>query len=264
MFNRSIIMFIFFTFFTFTYNTLNGAIIINFERDEAEDKLRVVSFNTHTQKLLRYELINIPCTGRKLKEYLNDTFSSTGGLQELDYFIEYTSNKNLRIIDLINNSERILYKESNENFIILFQGKISSSPKGEIGEFRNKNFWSSQEIDEKSPLEIKKIIPKSKLREAYEASFPIIHQDVTPPLTLASLSKNKKANLGELLTTLTLFSFGYTQISTKYGGNKGFDGAFESKSRKYLFVTQSKQEKKERTAKNIMKHQLDEKKSMKL
>lgn len=57
--------------------------------------------------------------------------------------------------------------------------------------------------------------------------FPIDLDDKTSQ-TLQSISLNNKGKLGELCATLTMLSFGYYQHPTKYGGDKGFDGVFES------------------------------------
>ncbi|OJW51170.1 MAG: hypothetical protein BGO67_12670 [Alphaproteobacteria bacterium 41-28] len=230
MTNKIKLFFSLLAFFIFSLTSSKGFIVVDFE-DISNGKTRIVALNTRTQQLLLYKEVS-----QVLNERLNGyvlSFASPGNIQ-----VQSDSPQEAMIV----RSKKVISVDQN-----LQQMPCASY-----------NIYSSQQITIKSPQEIEAILPKPKKKEAAGANFPIDREGDKGIRTLESLSNAYKGALGELATTLTMLSFGYTQHPSKYGGDNGLDGVFEDWGRKYLWLTQTKQEKKPRTAPNIMRNFLNE------
>lgn len=224
------------TFFIFLFIYIvalfpsEGIIVIDFE-DISSGKTRIIALNTETQQLLLYKEVN----GTSADEIEGHKVNLS--------------------------SERVyvqLFTDSDELMIVRSKFEIVCPEGYDYDDMVDDFLWASKEIKVKSPKKIQSILPKPKKRETQDHGFPISIEGAKGVKTLESLSKDDKGNLGELCATLTMLSFGYIQHPSKYGGDNGFDGVFESCTNNYLWLTQSKQEKKQRTAANIMDRSLNE------
>lgn len=162
------------------------------------------------------------------------------------------------------NTVRICKKEpspfSYEPMIVRATRSIIADKSWGCTQINSYNVRFSEEIKEKTPEEIGTILPRPNMKESRGVGFLISRPQDKGVKTLETLNIHDKGSLGELATTLTMLSFGYTQHPSKYGGDNGLDGIFESWSKQYLWLTQAKQETKQRTALNIMENFLNENK----
>ncbi len=73
-------------------------------------------------------------------------------------------------------------------------------------------------------------------------------------------NSDERKQIGEIATTLTMFSFGwFTNFPTQNGSNHGLDGAFLHPSGKFLFLTESKCRDENKTATNYLEDEMSEK-----
>ncbi len=229
--NRNIrTLFIFLFIYIFSLFPSQGIIVIDFE-DITSGKTRIIALNTETQQLLLYKEVN----GTSADEIEGHKVN----LSSEKVYVQ-------------------LFTDSHELMIVRSRFEIVCPEGYDYDHMVDDFLWASEEIKVKSPKKIQSILPKPKKREAQDHGFPISIEGAKGVKTLESLSKDDKGNLGELCATLTMLSFGYIQHPSKYGGDNGFDGVFESCTNNYLWLTQSKQEKKQRTAANIMDRSLNE------
>lgn len=77
------------------------------------------------------------------------------------------------------------------------------------------------------------------------------------PLKELNIKTKDAGSLGELATELTMISFGYKKIPSVNESNQGFDGVYERKSDKTLFLTESKC-RDSSTAKKYMRYELSD------
>jgi hypothetical protein len=226
---------------------LKGSIVVDFEKI-SEKKFRVIALNTKTQQLLLYKEI-----GKNQNEELTE-FNKYG------YTLNIIFNPNINIEVILDLN--IFPREP----MILCSKNIIHCDGWDHGCLGDYNIYPSDIIIVKTPQEICGILPEPRKKEPSGTFFPIVRYEDKSVKTLENLSIEDKGKLGELATTLTMLSFGYIQHPSKYGGDNGFDSVFETgpfvseESTKYLFLSQSKQEKKQRTAENIMKVFLNERK----
>lgn len=233
MINKTKSIVLCFLILTLPLTSLQGVIVVDFE-DLSDEKTRIVALNTKTQQLLLYKEAS-----QILEEHLNG------------YILNLTSPGNASI-------KKNVLPFLSDPMIIRSKSFISGCEGWYNRSFTPYNVYSSELITIKSPQEIEAILPKFKKKEDVGADFSITREGRKGVQTLGTLSNASKGSLGELATTLTMLSFGYSQHPAKYGGDNGLDGVFESWSKEYIWLTQTKQEKKQRTAGNIMEKFLNE------
>lgn len=220
--------------FFLLFSPANGFIAVDCE-EISEGKTRVVAIDISEQKLLLYK------EARQISdEPLNGYLLSLTSLGSVS--IQKQKSGDIKPI------------------IIRSKGSVSGYEGWQYTTLGSHKIYSSEIITPKSPQEITAILPEPKVREPAGESFVISKKGDKHVSTLATLSNENKGHLGELAATLTMLSFGYSQHLSKYGGDNGFDGVFQSWNQEYLWLTESKQECKQRTAENIMKHFLNENK----
>lgn len=213
-------------------------LVVDFQ-DLPNGKRRVIALNSETQKLRLYQ---------EVRTNWEDRMNG--------YVITLKSSGRVKI------REREDYSKKRKPMIIRSEHKISVHKECKGWKYENLdpfNVWASKKIKEIGPEEIAEILPIPKKKESLGAEFPIFREGHKSVRTLASLSDTDKGVLGELVTTLTMLSFGYTQHASKYEHDHGLDGVFENWSQEYLVLTQSKQGKYAPAAKTIMKNELNEK-----
>lgn len=97
-----------------------------------------------------------------------------------------------------------------------------------------------------------------KKKMAQEADFPI-QKFPGAAITLAGLPNGDLGFIGETITELTMLSFGYDQLDSKYEDNHGIDGVFIDRSHdKECFITESKCWGQNKTASTTLKKLLSE------
>jgi len=227
--------FFFLTLFLFIFSSSDGVIVVDLEEFAEPKMVRVIAVNTDRNKLDLYHEI------------------SSDSQQEFTFAGYSVAWKGAGGVEI-----KVAQQQKIEPLLVRSKKTIVSQLAGHTYDFDpSYTLWSSTPIVEKTPTEILQFFPTPREREPVGDSMPITRFNEKAGSTLATLNKEKGA-LGELVTRLTMLSFGYKPFETKYGGDNGFDGVFESLSKQYLFLTSTKQEKKERTSDNIMKHELNE------
>lgn len=231
----------FFLFLFFINNPLKGIIAVDFG-ELPGNITRVVTYNIADQRLLSYEEID---SDRPWTKPIGS------------YALSYKKIRGNKRHQVSVDSVRLRNNQKLAPLFVRSTGQIVSYISGEFYNYSdNTTVWFSRSIEEKDPQEIERELSPPPSRLHVGASLPITCLGALR--TLATFSDDDKGILGELITTLTFLSFGYTEHPSKYEYNHGLDGIFESWSGNHLFLTQSKQIGTSRTAKNVVKHELNE------
>ncbi len=119
--------------------------------------------------------------------------------------------------------------------------------------YRRNDVENGSSIKEKLNSLKKKIISEQDFSIENYPSIPNVIK------TLANSNDQYLGDIGETITELTMLSFGYNQLLSKYEGNHGLDGVFIDKSdTPECFITESKCWKKQENASTTMKNLLGE------
>jgi hypothetical protein len=244
--------------FLLSIGSAKTSIVFDIDKHRDGDR-EIVAFHTGKQMLVHHEVMthkkNVDVTF-ELRNLFSVECSSSKASKDAELSYELVSSPdgsltiNGKVTDLV----------SVDHYIILSNWEITRNVPGSHGysKFLKKWFWSSKPIVEKTPAQIKKMITGMKDKQKNDADLYLTRDDSNRLITLESLSDKAKGVLGELLTGLTLFSFGYEQLPSIYKSNNGLDGVFRSLSGAYLLLTQSKAGNSNPMAKTVIANELSE------
>lgn len=244
---------IFSAFFIFLINSCSSSIVLDFSTVEAN--LRIVGFNTKAQQLVHFEQMTPQNVTRPLYLFLTQFYQEPAIDIELSYSIQYTTRGIVRVNPTDPALRNILHPK--EHYIIMSDSPIESTVGGVVNYIANlkKWVWLSSAIQERSPTQIKQIVPP--ITKEGSGDFAIAHTDPNTNL-LKLLKKDEKWLLGEMLTRITMYSFGYNVQTSLYEGNHGLDGIFTGFNNGFIIITQSKMGNSNPRAPTVMKDELNE------
>jgi hypothetical protein len=241
--------------FLSTVGVTKSSIVVDFRGyvEAGQQRLQVVSFNTKKQMLLHHETMPLAAFDRPLSGFLSQHYPAAPLDPELGYRVSLNAAGRFEIQRV---GAVIPGAVSREAYTILSSAQIHTNGVGitALSASLDKYYWNSRDLVQMNPAEISALVPAVQKEAA--GDFAIIHPTL---VQLRQLHKDDKGKLGELLTRITMFSFGYDSLPSLYESNHGLDGIFRRFDGLYMIITQSKGGDTNDRAPTVMVKELNEK-----
>ncbi len=222
-----------------------------------QDAFRVVAFDTKRQKLLHYETLPLVPFTRPLKSFLSAYEAEGRNDREMNYYLSMAQNGVLSVAAAGVVAQNSVSKD---RYIIMSSGPIQTyvDPAPAVNQSLGRHYWASHAIEEKTPVEMSHLIKGLKNKHPNDPVFVLDRHDTDEIHYLTSLTNGDKGNFGELITRMTMFSYGYNILPSIYSGNQGLDVIAVSFSGLYLALCQSKVGNANSMAQTVIKNELSE------
>lgn len=227
--------------FFILFSTAHASIILDILPPTAARMFyRVVAFDANRQALLHYETLPPEPFKRSLGSFLKHYNPGKVRDRELDYILSCDEHS---VLTLAADKQSPQGQPSKRRYMVMSAAAFATRnlERAKSSQCLRKNWWASSPIVEKTPMQLMDGIKGLKDKRTRLPDFELLlHDQKDKKHELYELSNGHKGSFGELVTQMTLFSYGYDYLPSIYSGNCGLDGIFLSFSREYLVLTQSK------------------------
>lgn len=241
-----------------TICSVHGSIILDFTGAVGRTSLRMVAFDSQRQALLHYETLPTKPFKRPLWSFMSSSRPQKNSDPELSYVLFYDGNDRLTIAPP---KQAVHRGRTGQQYLVLANCSLQTQNLDGVqkSDSLGKSFWTSRPIKECSPADLMR---KWAPREDRGMDLPCIKaklHEAGGDRPISELTCVEKGHLGELITRLTMFSFGYDFFPSQYLSNQGMDAMFLSFAKDYLLFSQSKFGSSAQMATTVIQNELSEK-----